>query len=180
GISLKGRVRPELPLSIAGVPVKTDTVVLLPGSYALTTVTDQVRYGTGSLVVKRLTDAPTANDLKVDLSDAGRTSAAAAVTASLSTCAEQRSFAPTGCPFKISVPTADPSTVAWTLLSSPGDELRVTVSATDVTRSTVEVPLRMRISYLDGTSTVSQDLAPIQAVGTIDLVASPMTVTWTS
>ncbi|MHB1008087.1 MAG: hypothetical protein ACYC1E_02365 [Propionibacteriaceae bacterium] len=180
GIALKGRIRAELPLSIAGVPARNDTVVLLPGSYPLTTMTDNVRYGTGSLVVKRLTDTPTANDLKLELSESGQSAAATAVAASLTGCAGQKSFAPAGCPFKLSVPTADPSTVAWTLLSSPAADLDVTVSATDVTKSTVEVPLRMRISYADGTGVVSQELASVQAVGTIDLLSSPMTVIWTS
>lgn len=180
GIALKGRIRTELPLSIAGVPVRSDTVVLLPGSYPLTTMTAHVRYGTGSLVVKRLTDTPTANDLKLELSESGQAAAATAVAASLTSCAGQRSFAPAGCPFRLSVTTADPSTVAWTLLSSPAADLDVTLSATDVTRSTVEVPLRMRISYADGTGMVSRELASVQAVGTIDVLSSPMTVTWTS
>ena len=76
--------------------------------------------------------------------------------------------------------TADPSTVTWTLLSKPADDLKITISATDVTRSTVEVPLKMRISYLNGTTTVPQDLATIQAVGTVDLLANPTTVAWTT
>ncbi|HET7723648.1 MAG TPA: hypothetical protein VFK68_03345, partial [Propionibacteriaceae bacterium] len=130
--------------------------------------------------VKRLTDAPTVNDLKLELTESGQTAAASAVSASLAACTGQKSFAPTGCPFRLSVPTADPSTVAWTLLSSPTDDMRVTVSATDVRRSTVEVPLRLRISYADGTGSVSQDLATVQAVGSVDLVAASPTVTWTS
>jgi hypothetical protein len=180
GIVLKGRTRTDLPLSVAGLPVRTETVVLLPGSYPLTTVTDHLRYGTGSLVVKRLSDTPSANDLRLELTETGRTAAARAVTSSLRACTGQKSFAPPGCPFKLAVTTADPSTVSWSLLSSPADDLRVTVSATEVTKSTVEVPLTLRISYVDGTSTVPQDLASVQAVGTIDLLAEPMTVTWTA
>ncbi len=180
GIPLKGRIRTDLPLSIAGIPVRTDTVVLLPGTYPLTTVTDHLRYGTGSLVVKRLTDAPSGNELKPGLSGSGWAAAAAAVTSSLMTCTGQKSFAPPGCPFKLEAGTADPSTVSWSVLSRPADDLRVTVSATEVTKSTVEVPLTMRVSYLDGTTTVPQDLTSIQAVGTINLLADPMTVTWTS
>jgi len=38
----------------------------------------------------------------------------------------------------------------------------------------------MRISYLNGTTTVPQDLAGIQAVGTVDLLANPTTVAWTT
>lgn len=180
GIAMKERVRTQLPLSIAGTQVTTDTVVLLPGSYPLTTVTDHLRYGTGSLVIKRLTDAPSANDLKLEVSDAGQTAAATAVTSSLHACTAQKSFTPAGCPFKLTVTTADPSTVTWTLLSKPADDLKITISATDVTRSTVEVPLKMRISYLNGTTTVPQDLAGIQAVGTVDLLANPTTVAWTT
>lgn len=180
GIALKDKIRPQLPLKIAGTAVTTDTVVLLPGSYPLTTVTDHVRYGTGSLVVKRLGDAPSANDLKLTVSDSGRAAAASAVTSSLDHCAAQKSFTPTGCPFTLTVTTADPSTVAWIVLSSPADDLKITISATDVTASTVEVPLKMRISYIDGTDAVSQDLTGIQAVGTIDLLATTTTVTWTT
>ena len=180
GIALKGKTRTQLPLSIAGTGVTTDTVVLLPGSYPLTTVTDHLRYGTGSLVVKRLTDAPSANDLKLEVSDVGQTVASTAVTASLAACTAQKSFTPMGCPFKLTVTTADPSTVTWTTLSKPADDLKITVSATDVARSTVEVPLTMRISYVDGAGPATQDLATIQAVGTIDLLANPATVTWTT
>ena len=180
GIAMKERVRTQLPLSIAGTQVTTDTVVLLPGSYPLTTVTDHLRYDSGSLVVKRLTDAPSANDLKLEVSDVGQTAASTAVTSSIDACTAQKSFTPAGCPFKLTVTTADPSTVTWTLLSKPGDNLKITISATDVTRSTVEVPLKMRISYLNGTTTVPQDLASIQAVGTIDLLANPTTVVWTT
>jgi hypothetical protein len=180
GIAMKERVRTQLPLRIAGTQVATGTVVLLPGSYPLTTVTDHLRYGTGSLVIKRLTDAPSASDLKLEVSDVGRTAAATAVASSLDACTAQKSFAPAGCPFKLIVTTADPSTVTWTLLSKPADDLKITISATDVTRSTVEVPLKMRISYLNGTTTVAQDLAGIQAVGTVDLLANPTTVAWTT
>lgn len=180
GIALKDKIRTQLPLSIAGTAVTTDTVVLLPGSYPLTTMTDHVRYGTGSLVVKRLTDAPSANDLKLTVSDAGQAAAAAAVTSSLEACAAQKSFTPVGCPFKLTVTTADPSTVTWTVLSKPADDLKITISATDVTRSTVEVPLKMQISYVDGTAAVPQALAVVQAVGTIDLLANPTTVVWTT
>ena len=56
---------------------------------------------------------------------------------------------------------------------------KITISATDIAQSTVEVALTIRISYVDGTAAVSQDLATIQAVGTIDLLANPTTVTWT-
>jgi hypothetical protein len=177
---MKERVRTQLPLSIAGTQVTTDTVVLLPGSYGLTTVTDHLRYGNGSLVIKRLTDAPSANDLKLEVSDVGQTAAATAVTSSLDACTAQKSFTPAGCPFKLTVTTSDPSTVTWTLLSKPADDLKITISATDVTRSTVEVPLMMRISYINGTTAVPQDLAGIQAVGTLDLLANPTTVVWTS
>jgi hypothetical protein len=180
GIAMKEKIRAQLPLSIAGTQVSTDTVVLLPGSYPLTTVTDHLRYGTGSLVVQRLDDAPSANDLKLEVSDVGQTAASTAVTSSIDACTAQKSFTPAGCPFKLTVTTADPSTVTWTLLSKPADDLKITVSATDVTRSTVEAPLRMRISYLNGTSTLPQDLATIQAVGSVDLLANPTTVAWTS
>ena len=177
---MKGKIRTQLPLSIAGVRVASDTLLLLPGSYPLTTVTDHLRYGAGSLVIKRLTDAPSANDLKLEVSYVGQTATATAVTSSLDACTAQKSFTPAGCPFKLTVTTADPSTVTWTLLSKPVDDLKITISATDVTRSTVEVMLKMRISYLNGTTTVPQDLATIQAVGTVDLLANPTTVAWTS
>jgi hypothetical protein len=180
GIAMKGKTRTQLPLSIAGTAVTTDSVVLLPGSYPLTTVTDHLRYGSGVLVIKRLTDAPSANDLKLEVSDAGQTSVATAVTSSLAACTAQKSFTPMGCPFKLTVTTADPSTVTWTLVSKPADDLKITISATDVARSTVEVPLKVRISYVDGGSAVTQDLAGIQAVGTIDLLANPTTVVWTT
>jgi hypothetical protein len=180
GIALKDKIRTQLPLSIAGTAVTTGSVELLPGTYPLTTVTDHVRYGTGSLVIKRLSDAPSANDLKLTVSDTGQTAGAAAVTASLAACAAQKSFTPVGCPFKLTVTTADPSTVTWTVLSKPADDLKITISATDVTQSTVEVPLRMQISYVNGGATVPQDLAGIQAVGTIDLLANPTTVVWTT
>jgi hypothetical protein len=180
GIVLKGKTRAQLPLSIAGMAVITDSVILLPGSYPLTTVTDHLRYGAGTLVIKRLSDAPSANDLKLEVSDVGQTSVASAVTSSLATCTAQKSFVPTGCPFKLTVTTADPSTVTWTLLSTPADDLKITISATDVTRSTVEVPLRMRITYVDGGSPVTQELTAVQAAGTVDLLAKPTTVVWTT
>ena len=164
----------------AGTAVTTDNVLLLPGSYPLTTVTDHVRYGTGSLVVKRLTDTPSANDLKLDVSDVGRAGVVTAVDSSLQACTAEKSFTPAGCPFKLTVTTADPNTVTWTLISKPADDLKITVSATDITRSTVEVPLQLRIAYVDGGSPVSQDLVGIQAVGTIDLLAKTTTVIWTT
>jgi hypothetical protein len=38
----------------------------------------------------------------------------------------------------------------------------------------------MQISYVDGTAAVPQALAVVQAVGTIDLLANPTTVVWTT
>ncbi len=91
----------------------------------------------------------------------------------------QKAFAPTGCPFKLTGTAADPSTVTWTLLSTLADDMKVTLSATDLTRSTVEVPLRLRLAYTDGATPHVQELSPI-AVGTIDLLHDPVTVTWQS
>lgn len=180
GIAIRSKIRAQLPLNIAGIAATTDTLVLFPGSYPLTTITDNLLYGTGTLQIKRLTDAPSATDLKLDLSKIGRSAAATAVTSSLASCSEQKSFTPTGCPFKLAVTTADSNTVSWALLSTPADDLRITVSATDATRSTVEVPLDVRISYVVGGASVSKDLTGIQAVGAIDLVTNPMSVTWTT
>jgi hypothetical protein len=177
GISLKGKIRTGLPLSLAGTAVTTDTVILLPGSYPMTTTTDRLTYGTGSLVVKRLSDATTSNDLKLQLSGKGQMTALAAVTTSLAACVTQKSFTPTGCPFKLTGAKADPSTVTWTLLSTLADDMKVTLSTTDLTRSTVEVPLRLRLAYTDGATPHTQELAPI-AVGTVDLLHDPATVTW--
>lgn len=177
GISIKGKTRTGLPLTIAGTPVTTDSIVLLPGSYPMTTTTDKVLYGTGSLVVKRLGDATTANDLKIQLSPSGLTAAQAAVTTSLQACTSQKSFAPTGCPFKLTGTAADPTTVVWTTLSTPASDMLVTLSATDLSKSTVEVPLRLKIAYLDGTTPHEQELTHT-AVGAIDLLKDPVTVTW--
>ena len=177
GISLKGKIRAGLPLSLADTAVTTDTVILLPGSYPMTTVTDRLMYGTGSLVVKRLSDATTSNDLKLQLSSKGQLAALAAVTASLDSCVTQKSFTPTGCPFKLTGAKADPSTVTWTLLSTLADDMKVTLSTTDLTRNTVEVPLRLRLAYTDGATPHPQELSPI-AVGTIDLRHDPVILTW--
>lgn len=177
GISLKGKIRTGLPLTIAGTEVTGDSIVLLPGTYPMTTVTDKVTYGTGSLVVKRLSDAPTANDVKLQLSSHGQTAAVAAVTASLNACAAQKSFAPKGCPFKLTGLNADPSTVSWALLSSPATDAKITLSATDLTRNTVELPLQIQLTYTDGAAQHVQVLSPI-GVGSIDLLHDPVTVTW--
>lgn len=176
GISLKGKIRTGLPLTIAGTAVSTETVILLPGSYPMTTTTDKVVYGTGSLVVKRLADATTANDLKLQLSPTGLTAAQSAVSASLQACTAQKSFAPAGCPFKITVTNANAATVVWTTLSKPADDMIVTLSATDLARSTVEVPLKLSLAYTD-TAPRQQELTHT-AVGTIDLLHDPVTVTW--
>ncbi len=177
GISLKGKIRAALPLSLAGTAVTTDTVILLPGSYPMTTVTDRLLYGTGSLVVKRLSDATTSNDLKLQLSPKGQMTALAAVTASVDACLTQQSFTPGGCPFKLTGAKADPSSVSWTLLSTLADDMKVTLSTTDLTRSTVEVPLKLRLAYTDGGTPHTQELSPV-AVGTIDLLRDTVTVTW--
>ncbi|MGV8848553.1 MAG: hypothetical protein ACOH16_03310 [Propionibacteriaceae bacterium] len=179
GISLKGKIRAGLPLSLAGTAVTSDTVILLPGSYPMTTVTDRLMYGSGSLVVKRLSDATTSNDLRLQLSSTGQTAALGAVTTSLDSCVAQKSFTPTGCPFKLTGAKADPSTVAWTLLSTLADDMKVTLSTTDLTRSTVEVPLKLRLAYTDGATPHTQELTPI-AVGTVDLLHDSVTVTWQS
>lgn len=180
GISLKDKIRAQLPLTMAGQAVDSDTIVLLPGVYPLTTVTDQLQYGTGTIVIKHLTDTLSSNDLKVSVTDSGKASTDDAVIASLAACVAQKSFAPEGCPFSFSVPGADPATVSWTLLSRPADDLMITVSPSDISQSTVEVPLSVRITYVSGTATVTQDLPTIQAVGTVDLLADPVTVAWTT
>jgi hypothetical protein len=177
GISLRGKIPAGLPLSLAGTAVTSDTVILLPGSYAMTTVTDRLMYGSGSLVVKRLSDATTSNDLKLALSSTGRRAAVGAVTSSLDSCVAQKSFTPAGCPFKLTGAKADPSTVTWTLLSTLADDVNVTLSTTDLRRSTVEVPLKLRLAYVDGTTAHTQELSPI-AVGTVDLLRDFVTVTW--
>lgn len=179
GISIKGKIRAGLPLSLAGTAVTTDTVILLPGSYPMSTVTDRLTYGNGALVVKRLSDATTSNDLKLQLSPKGQTAALSGVTTSLDGCLAQKSFTPTGCPFKLTGAKADPNTVTWIQLSTVADDMKVTLSPTDLTRSTVEVPLRLRLSYTDGGTVHTQELSPI-AVGTIDLLHDPVTVTWQS
>lgn len=182
GIPVGSQRRPGLPASLAGVEITDDVAFLLPGSYPLTTPTPHLAYGRSKTVtVKRLADTLPTSDFAPQLTTAGRTAVTGAVTASLTACATQHSFAPAGCPFRLSggvTTTADPAGSTWTVLSAPPADMKIVLGA-DLTKSTVEVPLSMRITFPPGTNPPALDLPRTQAIGRVNLLDKEPTIVWT-
>jgi hypothetical protein len=96
-----GLVRsPSIPMLINGVEVNSDNVDLLPGSYAFTTASPHLTYGSKNVLV--ITDPNAyANilDLRASLSDRGRKTMISMANRSYDACLRTKVARPRNCPF---------------------------------------------------------------------------------
>lgn len=107
-----------LPLMINGQALTVDKVTLFPGTYTISSGTDNVTYGeTGQFTVKGNADYLRSSDLLPVLTPEGEKAFVQAVKASTRACLSKKEIAPRNCPnrttnsqtFKI-----DTSTIKWT------------------------------------------------------------------
>jgi hypothetical protein len=143
-----GLVRsPTIPMLINGVPVDSYDVNLLPGSYAVTTASPNLTYGSKNVLV--ITDPKAyANvfDLRLALSDRGRKTVVSLANKSYDACLKTKVPRPRNCPFA----WANPSyryrngSVTWRQIGS--DPFNKPTVQLDGRTAQVSIPLRVRIS----------------------------------
>lgn len=174
GIPVGAHRSDAVPVFVAGRRVTTDEISLFPGSYPVTTTSPYLSYGTGTLVVRKLSDSATADDFALRVTGQGQEAIDSAVTASLAACAAQRVAAPQGCPFRFST-SADlaDQELTWTVTTS--GQAATTGDITDPTAVPIQVSVTARLTV--GTQE-ARTLPASWATGTVDLTAPTPTVRW--
>lgn len=109
-----------LPMTINGVEATSDTAVLFPGSYTISTGLDNISYGKGKLIVKSPDDYASTSDLQPTLAAAGKAAFKTAVKSAINTCVAKKSLTP-GCGLVVR-PTGGKvttSTIKWKITRNP-------------------------------------------------------------
>ena len=147
----------ELALRLNGTPITTDSLVVFPGVYTVTS--DDARYAvsSGAFMVQSPDDRPDTYSMRVALSAEGRTLVRAAAHKKLSSCIKQRSLKPAGCGFGTRLPAgnkARTSTIRWRITkgSDAMKKLKPTVVGSDPTqlRADVDVQLKVTLKSTNG------------------------------
>ena len=106
-----------LPMMLNGTAVDVDKVTLFPGTYALTTGTDTITYGTnGQFTVKGSIDYLRGSDLMPTLTPEGEQAYVDAVKASTRACLQKKELAPANCPNKAGSSSSyklDKASIKW-------------------------------------------------------------------
>lgn len=110
------------PIKINGAKVDVeDSIEVFPGSYAFTTDSKSLSYGSSTVLVKSPRDYPRTDKVKLQLTKDGKTAAIKAAEASYKKCLQQGKVTVKGCPFgKLNSYSynIDKKTVRWKEASS--------------------------------------------------------------
>ena len=124
-----------LPMLINGVAVKTDKVLLFPGSYEFTTGSKWVDYGNeNTVVVGGPTDYPSASKIQPTLTETGYNEVIKLGKAALNACLKQKKQLPANCPNRTEAGSGQKikqSTISWSLGSDPWKNLKLTLDYDD-------------------------------------------------
>jgi hypothetical protein len=129
-----------IPLYINGqeVPDTVESLPAFPGTYELSTNSTFIDYATPSALVVRSSDeAPVIGAVKLELTDAGRQAALAAVRTVVTGCLAKKELQPDGCPQNIEPNRNEPvlsDTIVYTVKSES-----MTISNSELRLSTVTV-----------------------------------------
>ena len=138
---------PSVPMRINGVKVSSNTVDLLPGSYAFTTGLPFISYGSDNVV---LVKSPSADadvySLSARLSTAGKKAIRSAAKSSYRKCLRSNDPRPKGCPFSWTNAAHKyrKNTVKWT--QTGGDPFDKAKFGYGNGEASVSVPLRVKLS----------------------------------
>jgi hypothetical protein len=143
-----GLVRsPSIPIRINGVRVTSDFVDVLPGAYAFTPESPMLTLGAKAvMVVKHPNDYANVLDLRVGLSDAGRTTVVNLTRKSYNACLKSKTTRPKNCPFAWTNSQQRYRQNAVTWRQRGADPFRKPNVAVIDRSARVGIPLRVRIS----------------------------------
>jgi hypothetical protein len=109
---------PRIALSLNGLPVDTDQLMLFPGGYTLSASDAHLVITDGSFLVTSPSERPDTSRMVAGVSGAGRDAIRAAAHKKFSACIKQRALKPSGCAFGVRLQsgfTARKSTIRWTI-----------------------------------------------------------------
>jgi hypothetical protein len=173
-----------LPLMLNGKSVEVDKVTLFPGTYTLSTGSDNITYGpTGQLTVKGASDYLSTSDLMPTLSPAGEKAFVAAVKASAQSCLAKRDLSPANCPnragnggYRIEKPT-----IKWTKRggTNPFANLqpRLDYESPNVAEVRPSLMLTVRADCSSPTGRC-ESLTYSGKSATVDMLKEPLVVRW--
>lgn len=171
---------------LAGREVDSDTVILLPGAYEVTSGLTFIDWGADHTVLVKAPGAfVSASNLDLSINEAGVAAYLAAVTSSLSSCVKIKKVNPNGCPFAYTSTsyTIDPKTISWTLTEDPLVDKNPRLDYDDDTVAVLSVTLRLRFKA-KGRTTYDQKTTAIDTTvsdsgeATADLTGSTVKITW--
>ena len=173
---------PSIPMLINGVRVNSYDVDLLPGSYAFTTASPNLSYGSKNVVVITDPDAYTdVFDLRISLSDQGRKTAVSLANKSYDACLRTKVPRPRNCPFSWtnSIYRFRNGSVTWR--QTGADPFRKPNVQLVGLAARVRIPLRVRISgpcTFRGSSAICTGSVTGAAVASIRLDREKLSAVW--
>lgn len=174
----------SVPMKINGVAVASNRVRVLPGSYAVTTGTRYLDYGSRNvLLVRSPTDLVNVYGLRAGLTSNGRSTVKSVAQSSYRACLRSRAAKPSNCPFRWTNTTYRfiNGTVRWRQTgSNPFNKARIT---DDSVRggAALSIPLRVRLSgdcRVNGRSGTCTGTVTGTGVGRLNLTRSPLKFDW--
>ena len=84
----------SLPMTVGGLKVSDDKILLFPGIYSVSTGLKTIAYGKGVITVKSPSDYTSTTDLRPEITKEGKSALVSAVKAKIASCAKQRALTP--------------------------------------------------------------------------------------
>ncbi len=175
-----------MPMVLAGRAVDSDTVILLPGAYEVTSGLSFVDWGPDNTILVKSPGAfLSASALDRSINTTGEKAFLGAIKASLDACVKIKKVKPNGCPFgyDTSSYTVSPKTISWSFTDDPMAGLEPRLDYDEECTGTVSVSLRLRFKAR-GTTTYNKEKATIDtsvydsATATADLTGTTVKITW--
>ncbi len=149
-VDVKNLRSEQLPLLVAGVEVKGNSVTLFPGAYEVSSGNEYVVHGDGELLVTKPDDYPSTSDLRAELAEPGRELFTELVEEELAKCLESSSPKPKGCPFEAYVSASHEikkDSGSWEMAEDALTGLDPQLDYEDPTRATEYVSAELTYTY---------------------------------
>lgn len=176
----------KVPMVLAGREVDSDTVILLPGAYEVTSGLTFIDWGADNTIMVKSPGAfLAASKLALSINDAGTSAFRRAVKTSLDACVKIKKVEPTGCPFAYTSTsyTINPKTISWTLAEDPLADKVPRLDYEDDGSGTLSVSVSLRFkatgkSSYDGKSTKIDTRVYGSSTAAADLTGDAVKITW--
>ena len=173
-----------LAVLINGVPVTERSILVLPGTYAITVAAKYLQLPRTQLRVNSPGSVKGRVRTTVHPSDDAKAKFVALGRKSLAECLASRKLKPPGCPNAVTLSrlsSIQPRPATWTLLGDPFANLKITAASGDATQLRLSMSIQVRLVVIDpGTGRVLFRLNRLTLKSTLqgDIGRDSITVAW--